>query len=172
MIHIRPHEDLAAHAVLSRLDLNDQIEAELVRGQAAGGLQLFAEWRAMQGFWVAGHVFCTATGAPFAVGALVSTGQAGVAQAALLARDHARFRRPLAEAALRIAAHLPGVCRDRGIHRVEARCWAAHPSASRLLAALGFSHEADLPGFGPDGRAVFRQFALLLPAPLPQSKGD
>lgn len=166
MIRVCPYDDDAAHAVLAFLDLHDQIEAELVRGRAAGGLALFADWRAMRGAWEAGHVFLTATGTPFAVGALVNTGQAGVAQAALLARDHARYRRPLAELACRIAVELPALCLARGIHRVEARCWAHHPTASRFLSALGFVPEADLPGFGADGTAVFRQFALL-PRPVP-----
>jgi len=169
MILVRPYDDLAAHAVLSWLDVNDHIEAELVRGQAAGGLQLFADWRAMRGAWVAGHVFHTAPhlgAVPFAVGALVNTGQAGVAQAALLARDHARFRRPLAEVASRIAVELPEFCIRHGIHRVEARCWAGHPTASRFLRAIGFVPETDLPGFGRDGSAIFRQFALL-PRPAP-----
>ncbi len=173
MIEVRPYDDLAAHAVLSRLDLHDQIEAELVRGEPTGGLALFADWRSMRGAWVAGFVFCTAASrgaAPFAVGALVNTGQAGVAQAALLARDHSRFRRPLAELALRLAVELPAFCTDAGIHRVEARCWRAHPSAARLLQMIGFHHEADLAGFGADGRQVFSQFALF--PPIPQPKGD
>ena len=175
MIQARPYEDTAAHVVLSRLDLNDHIEAELVRGQTAVGLAIFADWRAMRGFWVAGHVFCTATGTPFAVGALVNTGQAGVAQAALLARDHAQFRRPLTELALWLAAALPAYCRAQGIHRVEARCWAGHPTAARFLRAIGFDCETDMPGFGADGRAHFRQFALLpRPAPetAPETEGD
>lgn len=161
MIEVRPYEDQAAHAVLGFLDIHDHIEAELVRGQAAGGLALFADWRAMRGAWVAGHVFATRQGQPFAVGAIVNTGQAGVASAALLARDHSRFRRPLAALALRIAAELPAFCRRNGIHRVEARCWAGHPTAPRLLHALGFTPEARLPGFGADGSAEFLQFALL-----------
>ncbi len=165
MILIRPYDDLTAHAVLSRLDLHDQIEAELVRGRSAIGLELFADWRSMRGAWVAGHVFETRTGAPFAVGALVNTGQAGVAQAAMLARDHARYRRPLAQLACRIAVELPAFCLSHGIHRVEARCWAGHPTAARFLQAVGFAFETTLPGFGADGRAMFRQFALL-PRPL------
>jgi hypothetical protein len=166
MIRVRPYDDLAAHAVLSRLDLHDQIEAELVRGGGAGGLALFADWRAMRGAWVAGHVFLTRTGTPFAVGALVNTGQAGVAQAALLARDHALFRRPLAQLALRLSIELPAFCAAHGIHRVEARCWANHPTASRFLTAIGFDREADLSGFGGDGQAVFRQFVLLPRTPI------
>jgi hypothetical protein len=172
MIQLRPPEPLALSAVLSRLDLHDQIEAELIRGRAATGLELFADWWAMRGAWVGSHVFATAPSrgaAPFAVGALVNTGQAGVAQAALLARDHARFRRPLAELALRLAVELPEFCQARGIHRVEARCWAAHPSAPRFLTMIGFAREVDMPGFGADGSQLFSQFALYVP-PLPPAE--
>lgn len=162
MIDVRPFESLAASAVLQRLDVHDLIEAEVVRGTALLGLDLWADWRAMQGMCIASHVF-TVEGQAFAVGAIVATGQSGVAQAALLARDHRRFRRPLVELARRIRDELPGFCADRGIHRVEARCWAGHPSASRFLAGIGFAHETDLFGFGADGRAVLRQFAWLQP---------
>jgi hypothetical protein len=174
MIQLCPPEPLALNAVLSRLDLHDQIEAELVRGRPTGGLELFADWWSMRGAWVGSHVFATGPsrgGAPFAVGALVNTGQAGVAQAALLARDHARYRRPLAELALRLAVELPAFCQARGIHRVEARCWAAHPSAPRFLTLIGFAHEADMPGFGADGAQMFSQFALYV-APPPEPAED
>ena len=163
MIHVRPYDSQSAYAVLARLDLSDHIEAELIRGAPVVGLDLFADWRSMRGAWVAGHVFCTRWQHPFAVGAIVNTGQAGVAQAALLARDHAAFRRPLAVLARRLARALPELCAARGIHRIEARCWAQHPTAPRFLSHIGFRHEADMPGFGADGRAVFSQFALTVP---------
>lgn len=171
MIQTRPYDSQSAYAVLSRLDLSDHIEAELVRGEPAQGLDLFADWRSMRGAWIGSHVFCTAPalGAEaFAVGAIVNTGQAGVAQAALLARDHRIFRRPLAELGLQLSWRLPAWCAGRGIHRVEARCWAQHPTAPRFLSMIGFQHEADLPGFGADGRAVFSQFSL----PVSKMKGE
>lgn len=151
MIQLRPPEPLALSAVLSRLDLHDQIEAELIRGRAATGLELFADWWAMRGAWVGSHVFATAPSrgaAPFAVGALVNTGQ---------------------RAALRLAVELPEFCQARGIHRVEARCWAAHPSAPRFLTMIGFAREVDMPGFGADGSQLFSQFALYVP-PLPPAE--
>lgn len=168
MIQVRPYDDLAAHAVLTRLDPADQLEAELVRGRAATGLSLFADWRAMGGAWIGAHVFLTSPAAgamPFAVGAIVNTGQAGVASAALLARDHRRFRRPLTELALRLRAELPGFCSEHGIHRVEARCWAGHPTAPEFLSRIGFGLEAAMGGFGQTGAVTFLQFAWVDAAP-------
>jgi hypothetical protein len=63
-----------------------------------------------------------------------------------------------------IRAEMPAFCARAGIHRIEARCWAGHPTAASLLAALGFTHEADMPGFGPGGAATYRQFAWISPA--------
>lgn len=164
MIRLHPYDDLSAMAVMRHLDHHDQLEADLTRGATTTALSLFAEWRAMQAIRVASHVAQTVGGTPFAVFALANTGQAGVAQAALLARDHAYYRRPLAELAIAIRNGLPGFCTERGIHRIEARAWAAHPTASRLLHALGFTHETDMPGFGLTGAITFRQFAWLSPA--------
>lgn len=166
MIEARPYDDLAAMAVLSRLDPHDVMEAELVRGAHSGHLALFAEWRAMEAARLVSYVVITSPrrGAkPFALFGLVHTGQAGVAQAALLARDHREFRRPLAELALAIRAGMPGFAAKRGIHRIEARAWFDHPTASALLEALGFEHECDMPGFGLTGRITFRQFAWTCP---------
>lgn len=170
MIQLRPYEDLAAMAVLQRLDPMDRVEAELVRGAATTHLALFADWRAMQPARVASWVVLTdpSRGSdPFALLAIGNTGQAGVAEAALLARDHGRFRRPLAVLAATLRSEMPGWAMERGIHRIEARCWAGHPTASRLLAAIGFAHEADMPGFGGTGTTVYRQFAWLSPALSP-----
>lgn len=163
-ITTRPYDDLAAMAVFRNLDVHDHLEAELVRGASTTHLGLFGDWRAMQPHHVLSLVAITAPNrgaTPFAVLCLANTGQAGVAQAALLARNHALFRTPLRELVRAMARHLPIEARTRGIHRIEARCWAGHPTASRLLSALGFVPEADLYGFGADGRAVFRQFAWI-----------
>jgi hypothetical protein len=167
MIEARPYEDLAAMSVLQWLDPNDWIEAELTRGAPTTALALFADWRSMQPIRLASYVAVTAPNrgsTSFALFALANTGQAGVAQAALLARDHARYRRPLAELALTIRNALPEFCADRGIHRIEARAWVDHPTASRFLTALGFVAECDMPGFGRTGQVTFRQFAWLAPA--------
>lgn len=165
MIEVRPFEDLAAMAVFRHLDVNDQIEAELTRGAPAGALALFADWRAMQPHAVLSQTVAQ-NGQPFAVFLLSNTGHAGVAQAALLARDHRRWRPALLRLALAMRRGLPGFAADHGIHRIEARAWADHPTASRLLAALGFTHEADMPGFGITGAIIFRQFAWTAPAPI------
>lgn len=168
MIELRPYDDQTAMAVLSRLDPHDVMEAEAVRGARMTHLQLFAEWRAMQPHALAS--WCVLTGPargaqPFAVVQIVHTGQAGVASAALLARDHGRFRRPLAELACLIRTEMPGFCAARQVSRIEARAWADHPRASVLLTAVGFRFEAVLPGFGPCGRETFRQFSYVLPQP-------
>ena len=162
MIHARAYDELAAIAVFRGLDAHDLLEAQITRGRSASHLALFSDWHAIQGHAVLSLVVFTdpARGAqPFGLLMLGNTGQAGVAQAAFLARDHDRFRRPLAEAALEIRAIMPGFCRERGIHRIEARAWAGHPRAHRFLAAIGFQAEAMMPGFGADGGETFIQFA-------------
>jgi len=162
MIDLRPYSDQAAMAILSRLDPHDVLEAEAVRGAAVSHLSLFADWRAMQGARLASWAIYTVPPAgaqPFALLALAHTGQLGVAAAALLARDHHRFRRELVAVARAIRERLPAYAAELGIHRIEARAWARHPRASTFLHLVGFSHEADMPGFGRDGHETFRQFA-------------
>lgn len=161
MIRVRPFDSLSAIAVFRQLDPSDQLEAELVRGAPSPALDLFAGWWAVSRASLLNLVAETAAGTPFAVLALAHTGVHGVAEGALLARDHARFRRSLAELAAAIRARMPAWCAEHGVQRIEARCWAGHPTAARLLAAIGFDHDADLPGFGPGGRATFRQFAYV-----------
>lgn len=164
MIQARPFTSLAAMAVFRQLDASDQMEAELLRGAPTPALDLFADWRGAAQGCLINLVFETAAGTPFAVLALAHTGVAGVAQAALLARDHARYRRHLAELAVLIRARMPGWCVEHGVRRVEARCWASHPTAPRLLRHLGFVMEAPMFGFGGHGRATFLQFAATFPA--------
>lgn len=159
MITVRPYEDLAAHAVLSRLDPMDFLEAEVTRGRATSALELFADWRAMNPARLASWVLFTGAGEPFAVLGLSHTGAAGVAAAAMLARDHVRYRRPLAAAASAMRKGLPDWARETGVRRIEARAWGAHPTACALLARIGFAPEIAMPGFGPAGQDVFVQFA-------------
>lgn len=166
MIELRPFDDLAAMAVFSRLDPSDRMEAEVTRGAPTNHLALFAEWRSMQPHAALSYV-ASVKGQSFALLMLVKTGQYGVASAALLARDHARYRRPLAQFAGAIRRGMPEYCAAHGIRRIEARAWAAHPTASGLLAALGFHHETDMPGFGPAGTDTFRQFAWQSPTTPP-----
>ncbi|PWE50075.1 hypothetical protein DEM26_08985 [Thioclava sp. NG1] len=171
MIQVRPYEDFAAHAVLSRLDPMDQLEAEVVRGGHEPPLAIFADWRAANAARLISTVLLTDVGTPFAVLGLSHTGQAGVAQAALLARDHTKFRRPLAEAALRIRKEMPVFAEEFGVHRIETRSWVQHPSGARLLVACGFHLEATMPGFGPLGDHAFHQFAWVAPynTPAPEA---
>jgi RimJ/RimL family protein N-acetyltransferase len=166
VIRICPWEDLAAMAVFSRLDVHDHIEAELVRGAPCTALGLFAEWRMAQAQGPISLIAVTGPAdRPFAVFALGNTGQAGVAEGGLLASDHARHRMALARLAVAIRQRLPAFAVETGINRIEARTWAGHPTASRLLSGMGFRHEADLPAFGRAGDQTFRQFAWTRPAP-------
>lgn len=159
MITARPWEDLAAVAVFRQLDAADHREAELVRGAPVHALGLFADWRAVAGHRLLDLVLHTGAGTPFAVLGLAHTGQGGVASAALLARHHARYARPLAQAVVLIRARLPSWCAEQGVQRIEARSWSGHPTAGRLLRAIGFAAEADMPGFGGDGSVIFTQWA-------------
>lgn len=162
MIELRPYDDLAANAVLSFLDPSDHLEAEITRGEATTGLALFADWRAMNGARLLSLVLCTGRkGAtrPFAVLGLSHSGAAGVAHAAMLARSHARNRIALARAAVMIRAGLPVFCAEEGIRRIEARCWADHPTAPAFLDGCGFTCECVLPSYGREGTETFLQFA-------------
>lgn len=166
MIGLQPYDDHGAMAVFRHLDPYDLIEAQLVRGEAVTHLGLFGDWRAMHGAWIASLILTTRAdgGTPFAVLAVGHTGQAGVAQAAFLARDHIRYRVPIARAGVLIRQRLFGFMAERGIRRLEARCWADHPTAPTFLSQLGFRQEAEMIGFGGAlDPAVFLQFAIFDP---------
>jgi len=160
LVALKPYRaDLAAH-VLMHLDPYDQREAELVRGRPAQGLELFSDWHAGNAFRAASFVACWGVSArPFAVLGLSNTGVAGVGQAALLACDHAKHRRALAMLAITLRAEFPAWCVEHQVQRVECRSWAQHPTAASLLDAIGFHHEAEMPGFGAAGRTTFHQFS-------------
>lgn len=160
---VRPYNDEDAWIVLRQLDAYDRMEAELVRGAHTHALSLWADWRALQPHKALSFVVSTG-GMPFAIFGVTATGQAGVGAASLLARDHAKFRRPLARLCVEIRRQLPGRMAALGIHRIECRCWSDHPTAARLLQAIGFKHDCDMPGFGLTGKITFRQFAWLAPA--------
>lgn len=171
MIGLRPFDNLSAHAVLSRLDACDRQEAELARGAQIDSLDLFADWRAMQQVALLSFVVFDRVegGAPFATLMVIPTPTSGIAQAAFLARDHARFRAPLMTVARQIRRELPEFCARTGIFRVECRCWSDHRSARRFLRFCGFRRECQVPGYGPDGETVFEQYSFLQPlSPLPE----
>ncbi len=162
MIELRPYDDHAAFRVFSVLDPSDHREAELVRGAPATHLALFADWRGVEGARLLSLVAATGwngSGEPFAVIGLGHTGQGGVAQAAMLARNHTRFRLQLAQLGLMIRRRMPDFCAGTGIRRIEARSWSDHPTAGAFLTACGFSLECAMPGFGPHGTTTFNQFA-------------
>lgn len=174
MIDVRPFDSLSAWAVFQHLDPFDHLEAEVTRGAPVSALDLFADWRSIEAGRVLSYVASTLSG-PFAVFGLYNSGQAGVAVAALLARSHRTYRRPLAALALRIRTEMPVMAARLGIHRIEARSWGQHPTAASLLSSLGFAHEADMAGFGSTGQAMFRQFAwtdpsVCSPSPMFRSK--
>ncbi len=164
MIDARPYEDFAALSVFRHLDHRDMAEAVATRGAALPYQALWAEWRAAGAAHFLSMVVHDQSrgGVPFAVLALAHTGQAGVAQAALLARDHRRHARALAVLAGRIRDELPGYAQNVGLRRIEARSWAGHPGAATFLRKCGFTHECDMPGFG-GGAETFRQFAWINP---------
>lgn len=165
MIEVRAWDDAAAMQIFGDLDVNDALEAALWRGDSANPLAMFADWRiAGPGSLIAFDVRRTGLEVPFAVMALTAAGAQGVASAALMARDHARFRRPLTELARHWRRTLPGYCADRGVARCECRSWAGHPTAARLLTHVGFRFEAHLPGFA-GGAIVFDQYAWTAPTP-------
>ncbi|GEM_PF-1088151 len=174
MIELRPYSDQAAMIVLSRLDHHDLMEAEALRGQTMSHLALFAEWRAGQpvavGSWVA-HAGPLATDAPFAVLAVLHTGQPGVAMAGLLARDHGLWRAGLLSLGWTIRRDLPGFALSCGLNRIEARAWAGHPSARGFLRLCGFVDETPrgMAGFGPSGAETFHLFAWTRPEPAARS---
>lgn len=174
MIDLRPYTDLGAWSVFQLLDGHDYREAEAIRGAGCSNLGLFADWRQLEGARFLSHVVYARRGTTriaFAVLGLCHTGQAGVAQAAMLAKQHKLFRRELAELGAAIRDGLPEYCRAAGVRRIEARAWAGHPTAARFLEAVGFTHEARMPGFGGDGAAEFHQFAYTPPRSRPD-QGD
>ncbi|MGS4947419.1 hypothetical protein ACVDG3_18225 [Meridianimarinicoccus sp. RP-17] len=176
MIDVRPYDAPAALSVFERLDRWDLFEAGAVRGGRTHYLSLFADWHAVHAAnplaWVL-HVRQPLRWLPFAVVGIANTGQAGVGGAAFLSCNHDLFARPIAQAAVLIRDRMPVVAQQQGIGRIEARCLAAHPTASRFLTYLGFAHEADMPGFGGRGAAhVFRQFAWTPDQPDPQPAPD
>lgn len=160
-VRIQPWNDAPAAGVFRDLDPHDWIEAKIARGGTPSWLTHFADWRAMQGAWLASHVLATQGGTPFAVLAVIATAQTGVAEAAFLARNHTRFRHDISRSAVMFRQRLPDWARDHGLHRIEARCWVGHPTASALLSALGFTLEACMNGFGQKGDQSFLQFAFI-----------
>jgi len=161
-VTLHAFHQVAAAEVFRDLDPWDQAESEVALGQKIPPERMAELWGDM-GDMTLYQAVAAWQGQAFAIFSLSFAGMVGNASAALMARDHRRFRRPLAQLALRIRAELPGCAYDLGITRIEARSWAPHPTAGGLLAALDFHHECDVAGLGPDGRSIFRQWAWLAP---------
>lgn len=165
-IEVCPYDDAAAMTVFSHLDPGDLMEMTIQRGEMPNSLALFADWRAQQGQAVASFVLKTKNhrrfhDRAFAVIALAHSGFYGVAQAALLAREHAKWRGPIARAAVLIRRRLDSFCGETGIRRIEVRSWSGHPTACNLLSSIGFAKEHTALGFGPDGDDSFDLYSYL-----------
>lgn len=158
MMRTGAYDDLAALTVFRHLDPADLAEAQALRGAGVRYPQLFAEWHAVQGAALLSLVI-NWHGLPVALLMLGHTGQAGVAQAALMGRDHRRFRAAMIATARRVRVEMPIFCRETGIHRIEARAWSGHPRAGIFLKLCGFQSEVQMPGFGSAGAEVFHQYA-------------
>ena len=154
--------DDLAFQVFRDLDLYDRIEAALWRGDDAHPLALWCDWRAWAGWRAVTRIAVWRRGAtllPIAVLGWQPTGAKGVVQAALLARDHKLHRRALIPLARRLRKHLPDVAAEAGLTRIECRSWTGHPTAGRLLTAIGFRLEvAELAGMP----GTFAQYVLTL----------
>lgn len=160
MIRISDYDDLAAMAIMRDIDPWDRLEAEAVRGEVVTHLSLFGDWRAARAVHAISLVIrAQPSDTPIALLALANTGQLGVASAALVARNHRRYRRQLAALARVIRRDMPRIAQEAGIFRIEARTWASHPRASKFLHLVGFTHECTMPGFGRGGSETFIQFA-------------
>jgi hypothetical protein len=159
-VYLTPYEDAAAMAVLRQIDGADREEALRVTPALACHYTLFAAWRGMAVLPGTSQIAMTRRCyQPFAVFAASPAGAQGVASVSLLSRDHARFRRELAELTAHFRARLPELMEQHGIHRLEVRSWADHPRAAGLLRAMGFQPEATCRGFGAEGADVFVQWA-------------
>jgi hypothetical protein len=158
MISLGAYDPAAALIVFRDLDPCDLMEAQVMRGSAAHFAKLMAEWDAVQASAPLSLILKQG-GIPFGVLLVGNTGQAGVGQAALLARNHRRFRRGLWAAGRAIAQDMPAWCDDRGVHRIEARAWSGHPRAGVFLRLCGFRLEVAMPGFGATGAETFHQYA-------------
>jgi len=149
----------AALQVLQRLDEHDQLEAELTRGDRADPFDMLASWMGLGAQGAAVFVGRAELAGPFAVLAIVPSATPGLGHAAMLACDHRFWRRSLVPLVRQIRDGFLAQARAMGLHRIEARSWAGHPTAPSLLRAIGFELEAEMIGFGQSGEINFNQWA-------------
>ncbi len=168
-IEVRSFDDDLALQVMRNLDVNDALEVHMMRGRATSPLALWADWRAVNAFRAASIVAVARRRnrwVPFVVLGVAATGVPHIGQGAMLACNHVEFHDELVRFLLTVRQELPGFALNHKLNRIEARCWADHPSAANLLEAIGFKHEGDLDGFGEGGNVRLRQFAWINPNPI------
>lgn len=162
LANLEPFNPADALSVFSDLDENDMLEAQLTRGDAADPYDLLAGWMALEAQGAVcfiGDIDLPYEGPPIAVLALAPGSTPGLGHAAMLARDHKKWKRALVPLVRIIRDRLPAVAATMGFHRIEARSWAGHPTAATLLRATGFELEARMTGFGQSGEINFNQWA-------------
>lgn len=166
----------AALRVLSNLDENDQLEAQLMRGDSAAAYDMLADWMmlARQGAVCFIGAATAPISEPVAVLGILPGTTPGLGHVAMLARDHRFWKRVLVPLAREIRDRLPTQARAMGLHRLEAHSWAAHPTAASLLTAIGFRLDARMTGFGPSGCVYLNQWSWLADyvSPLPDTPTD
>ncbi len=163
LVTLAPFNPPDALRVFEMLDENDQLEAEVMRGDKALPYDMLADWMALEKQGAACFVAQVAPpyAEPIAVMAIVRGGTPGLGHAAMLARDHRIWRRALVPAARAIRDGFPAQARAMGLHRIEARSWAGHPTAPSLLRAIGFELDAEMIGFGHSGEVNLNQWVWL-----------
>jgi len=163
LVKLSPFDPARALTVLSGLDDNDQLEAQIMRGDPAESYDLLTDWLLLARQGAACYVgeALPPISAPFAVLALVPGTTPGLGYAAMLARDHHFWKRALVPLVRLIRHDLPPVAAHMGLHRIEARSWAGHPTAATLLRAIGFTREAEMTGFGYGGEMNLDQWVWL-----------
>ncbi len=163
LVTIEPFNPALARCVLSDLDENDRLEAQLMRGDMAGGYDLLTDWMMIQRQGAACFIgYCDdPEPSPIAVLAIVPDTVPGLGHVAMLARDHRRWKRQLVSLVRQIRRRLPVQAQHMGLHRLEARSWVGHPTAPTLLRAIGFTPDATMTGFGFSGEIRLRQWSWL-----------
>lgn len=161
-LSLAPFAPRAALRVIEDLDALDRVEIQL------GGidptpdeiLRQFVIQSAGGAHFQIAYAHAPEGGAtPFAIIGVAEALAVGTGSVALIARDHRAWARPLRRLAAGLRADLPtAMCRS-GLRRLEARCWSAHPTAPRLLRAIGFAFETELRGFALSS-APWLQFSL------------
>jgi hypothetical protein len=162
-ISLAPFEPIAALRVIEDLDPIDRLEVQLGGIQPTPGemLRQFIIQQAGGAHLQIVYAHRTEGGAePFAILGVAEALASCTGSAALIARDHAAWARPLRHLCAGLRADLPAAMAAAGFRRIEARCWSGHPTAQRLLRGIGFAFETELHGFGLS-ETHWLQFAIV-----------